>query len=58
MKFDKFTDVCVTGGICHTLSHTKVCKLTFSQLILHLTYAETLQGYYSKSALSSAGICF
>ena len=35
MKFDKFTDVCMTGGI----RHTNVCKffifqLTFSQLIL------------------------
>ena len=41
MKFDKFTAVCVTGGIRHTPSHTNVCKffifqLTFFQLILHL----------------------
>ena len=41
MTFDKFTDVCMTGGIRHTPSHTNVCKflifqLTFSQLILHL----------------------
>ena len=26
MKFDKFTDVCMTGGIRHTTSHTNVCK--------------------------------
>ena len=26
MKFDKFTDVCMTGGIRHTPSHTNVCK--------------------------------
>ena len=37
MKFDKFTDVSMTGGIRHTPSHTNVCKffifqLTFSQL--------------------------
>ena len=24
MKFDKFTDVCMTGGILHTSSHTNV----------------------------------
>ena len=41
MKFDKFTDVCMTRGIRHTPSHTNVCKffiflLTFSQLILRL----------------------
>ena len=39
MKFDKFTDVCMTGGITYTPSPTNVCKffvfqLTFSQLIL------------------------
>ena len=26
MKFDKFTDVCMSGGIRHTPSHTIVCK--------------------------------
>ena len=26
MKFDKFTDVCITGGIRHTPSHTNACK--------------------------------
>ena len=26
MKFDKFTDVCMTWGIRHTPSHTNVCK--------------------------------
>ena len=26
MKFDKFTDVCMSGGIRHTPSHTNVCK--------------------------------
>ena len=25
-KFDKFTDVCMTGGIRHTSSLTNVCK--------------------------------
>ena len=40
LKIEKFTDVCMTGGM-HTPSHTKVCKffnfqLTVSQLILHL----------------------
>ena len=30
MKFDKITDVCMTGGIRHTPSHTNVCKLFFS----------------------------
>ena len=29
MKFDKFTDVCMTGGIHHTPSHTNVCKFLF-----------------------------
>ena len=48
MKFDKFTDVCMTRGIRHTPSHTDVCKFfifqpTFSQLKLHLICA-TLQG--------------
>ena len=28
MKFDKFTDVCMTGGIRHTSSHTNVCKFS------------------------------
>ena len=41
LKIEKFTDVCMTGGIMHTPSHTNVCKfynfqLTFSQLIFHL----------------------
>ena len=41
MKLDKFTDVCMTGGIRHIPSHTNICKfftfqLAFSQLILHL----------------------
>ena len=27
MKFDKFTDVCMTGGIRHTPCHTSVCKI-------------------------------
>ena len=26
MKFEKVTDVCMTGGIRHTPSHTNVCK--------------------------------
>ena len=26
MKFDKFTDICMTGGIRHTPCHTHVCK--------------------------------
>ena len=30
MKFDKFTDVCMTGGIRHTPSHTNVCKFVFN----------------------------
>ena len=33
MKFDKFTDVCMTGGIRHTPSHTNVCKFFFSTYI-------------------------
>ena len=28
MKFDKFTDICMTGGIRHTPSHTNVTRLT------------------------------
>ena len=37
LKIVKFTDVCMTGGIMHTLSHTNVCKFfsfrhTFFQL--------------------------
>ena len=41
LKIVKFTDVCMTGGIMHTPSHTNVCKFfncqhTFSQLIFHL----------------------
>ena len=41
LKIEKFTDVCMTGGIMHTPSHTNVCKfyyfqVTFSQLIFHL----------------------
>ena len=41
LKIVKFTDVCITGGIMHTPSHTNVCKFfnfqhTFSQLILFL----------------------
>ena len=31
MKFDKFTDVCMTGGIRHTPSHTNVCKFFIFQ---------------------------
>ena len=34
MKFDKFTDVCMTGGIHHTSSHTNVCKFFIFQLTL------------------------
>ena len=26
MKFDKFAEVCVTGGKRHTPSHTNVCE--------------------------------
>ena len=26
LKIVKFTDVCMTGGIMHTPSHTNVCK--------------------------------
>ena len=41
LKIVKFTDVCMTGGIKHTPSHTNVSKFfnfqhTFPQLILHL----------------------
>ena len=41
LKIEKFTDVCMTGGMHYTPSHTNVCKfynfqLTFSQLIFHL----------------------
>ena len=41
LKIEKFRDVCMTGGIMHTPSHTNVCKffnfqLTFSQVIFHL----------------------
>ena len=32
MKFDKFTDVCMTGGIRHTPSHANVCKFFIFQL--------------------------
>ena len=32
MKFDEFTDVCMTGGIRHTPSHTNVCKFFIFQL--------------------------
>ena len=37
----KFTDVCITGGMHYTPSHTNVCKfynfqVTFSQMIFHL----------------------
>ena len=32
LKIEKFTDVCVTGGIMHTPSHTNVCKLFHFQL--------------------------
>ena len=40
-KIKKITDVCMTGGMHYTPSHTNVCKfynfqLTFSQLIFHL----------------------
>ena len=34
MKIDKFTDVCMTGGIRHTPSHTNVCKFFIFQLTL------------------------
>ena len=42
-KTEKFTDVCMTGGMHYTPSHTNVCKfynfqLTFSKLIFHLKY--------------------
>ena len=29
MKFDKLTDVCTTGGIRHTLTHTNVCTFFY-----------------------------
>ena len=29
MKFDKLTDVCMTGGIRNTPSHTNVCKFFY-----------------------------
>ena len=32
MEIDKFTDVCMTGGIRHTPSHTNVCKFFIFQL--------------------------
>ena len=41
LKIVKFTDLCMTGGIMHTPSHTNVCQFfnfqhTFSQLVFHL----------------------
>ena len=41
LKIEKFTEVCMTGSIMHTPSHTNVSKffnfqLTFSQLVLRL----------------------
>ena len=42
LKIVKLTNVCLTGGIKHTPSHTNVCKFfnfqhTFPQLILQIT---------------------
>ena len=41
LKIEKITDVCMTGGMHYTPSHTNVSKfynfqLIFSQLIFHL----------------------
>ena len=47
MKFDKFTGVCMTGGIRHTPSHTNVCKF----LIFQLTFC-TAYDYAGKADLS------
>ena len=33
MKFDKFTDVCMSGAIRHTPSHTKSVNFSFSTYI-------------------------
>ena len=49
LKIEKFTDVCMTGGMHYTPSHTNVCKfynfqLTFSQLIFTWN-VETWQVY-------------
>ena len=48
LKIAKFTDVCMTGGMHYTPSHTNVCKLynfqlTFSQLILLLAYSNVFE---------------
>ena len=36
MKFDKITDVCMTGDIRHTPSHINVCKFFIFQLTFFL----------------------
>ena len=41
LKIEKFIDVCMTGGMLYTPSHTNVCKFynfqhRFSQVIFHL----------------------
>ena len=41
LKIEKFTDICMTGGMNYTPSHTNVCKfynfqITSSQLIFNL----------------------
>ena len=41
LKIKKIRDVCMTGGMLYTPSHTNVCKFysfqhTFSQVMFHL----------------------
>ena len=48
LKIEKFADVCMTGGMHYTPSHTNVCKfynfqLTFSQLIIKIISPEMLK---------------
>ena len=41
LKIEKFTDVCMTGGIMHTPSHTNVCK--FSIFNIHFLVKQHFQ---------------
>ena len=38
MKIEKFTDVCMTGGVYYTPSHTTVCK--FFQFSIYMFSAD------------------
>ena len=38
MKIEKFTDVCMTGGVHYTPSHTNVCK--FFQFSIYMFSAD------------------